>query len=139
MTLSSARQLLVLLLHVIAHALQQIINLTIPIPAQYFLTKFIILKYLLYAVDTIYYGYSAIEITCYCTLVLFFCKKKKTGSCYIVLQLRLYNKFRLFYSAHFQTVPMLTDISIQNGVSRLYNSLKFNSMHTQEYAGLYLL
>lgn len=103
MTLSIARQLLVLLLHVTAHALQQIIKLTIPLPAQYLLNSVtpIILKYLLYAVDTIYYSYSAIEITCYCTLVLFLKKttnnnsKTTTGSCYIVLQLQLYNKFRL--------------------------------------------
>lgn len=70
MTLSIARQLLGLLLHVTAHALQQIIKL---LPAQYLLNSVtpIILKYLLYAVDTIYYSYSAIEMTCYCTLVLF--------------------------------------------------------------------
>lgn len=39
MTLSIARQLLVLLLHVTAHALQQITKLTIPLPAQYLLNS----------------------------------------------------------------------------------------------------
>lgn len=34
---------------------------------------------------------------------------------------------------------MLTEISIKNGDSRPYNSLEFNSVHTQEYAGVYLL
>lgn len=74
-------------------------TLTSSIPSQF--SNSIILKYLLYAVDTIYYSYSAIEMTCYCTLVLFLKKnnnnnsKTTTGSCYIVLQLQLYDKFRL--------------------------------------------